>query len=242
MNTIHGAWVANLTWKEVENRISTGAAGILPVGAACKEHGLHLPMNTDQIQAEWLARQLAQTENVLVWPTVVYGYYPAFTDYPGSCTLQNETFTQMIREILATVINSSVRHILIINTGISTIAPLEQAINSPGCKNSVTVLNVYSGERFLQVQNNIQQQKQGGHADEIETSIMLAMAPEYVDMESAETGNAENIRGVLNRRDPDSPGYSASGVVGDPLLATADKGRQLCDAMLLDLVDLYRNL
>ena len=199
-------------------------------------------MNTDQIQAEWLAWQFAQTENVLIWPTVVYGFYPAFTDYPGSCTLHNETFIQMIREILETVINNNVRHILIINTGISTIIPLEQAVNFPGCKSRVTIFNVYSGKRFLQVQNNIEQQKQGGHADEIETSIMLAMAPEHVDMEFAETCDAEITQGVLNRRNPDSPGYSASGVVGDPLLATADKGRQLCDAMLLDLVDLYRNL
>lgn len=242
MNNIRGAWVANITWKEVENRVNTGAAGILPVGAACKEHGLHLPMNTDQIQAEWLARQLAQTEDILIWPTVVYGFYPAFTDYPGSCSLHNETFMQMIREILETVLSSGIRHIMIINTGISTITPLEQAIYFPGCKNRVTVFNVYSGVRFLQAQSNLQQQKQGGHADEIETSIMLAIVPECVAMESAETCNVKITRGVLNRRDPDSPGYSASGVVGDPLLATADKGRQLCDAMLLDLVDLFRTL
>lgn len=241
MNTIQGARVANLTWKDVENRINTGATGILPVGAACKEHGLHLPMNTDQIQAEWLAWQLAQTENILIWPTVTYGFYPAFTDYPGSCTLHNETFIQVIREILETIFNSGVSYIVIINTGISTVTPLEQAINIPDCQNRMAIFNVYSGKRFLQVQNNIEQQKQGGHADEIETSILLAIAPELVNMAPVETCNAEIPKGILNRRDPDSPGYSASGVMGDPTLATADKGRQLCDAMLFDLVSLYRN-
>jgi creatinine amidohydrolase len=236
------AWVANLTWREVEDRINAGAMGILPVAAACKEHGLHLPMNTDQIQAEWLARQLAQHENILIWPTVTYGYYPAFTDYPGSCTLQNETFIQLVGEILKSVINSRVRHILIINTGVSTIAPLGQAIIAPGCKNYVTLFNVYSGKRFLQVQNNIEQQKNGNHADEIETSIMLAIAPEYVDMKLAETCYVEITQGILNRQDQDMPGYSASGVIGNPNLATVDKGRQLCEAMLQDLDDAYRNL
>ena len=242
VKTIRAAQVANLTWKEIENRINTGATGILPVGAACKEHGLHLPMNADQIQAEWLARQLAQTENILIWPTVNYGYYPAFTDYPGSCTLQNETFMLMTREILESVINSGVRHILVINTGISTMTPLAQAIDCPGLENRVTLFNVYSGKRFLQVQNMIEQQMRGGHADEIETSIMLAIAPQYVDMASVEECNAEYTRGVLNRRYPDRPDYSASGVLGNPALATAEKGRQLCDAMLFDLADLYRNL
>lgn len=240
MNTVQGAWVANLTWREVETRISTGATGILPVGAACKEHGFHLPMNTDQIQAEWFAWQLAHTENILIWPTVTYGFYPAFTDYPGSCTLHHETFMQFVREILETIIYSGVSYVVIINTGISTIKPLEQAINFPVCKNRVTLFNAYSGKRFLQVQNDIEQQKHGGHADEIETSIMLAIAPEHVDMKSIDSCKAGIARGVLNRRDPDSPGYSASGVVGAPALATVEKGRQLCNAVLFDLLDLYR--
>ena len=239
---VQGALVANLTWKEIEKRINSGTTGILPVGAASKEHGLHLPMNTDQIQAEWFAWQLAETENVLIWPTVVYGYYPAFTDYAGSCTLHTGTFTQMSREILESILHSGTSHVLVINTGISTIPPLEQAIDCPVCKNRVTLFNAYSGRQFLQVQNSIQQQTNGGHADEIETSIMLAIAPDRVDMNLADTCITKTSSGVLSHRDPDSPRYSASGVVGDAVLATVEKGRQLCDAILLDLVHTYRNL
>lgn len=242
METKRGAWVANLSWKEVENRISTGAAGILPVGAASKEHGLHLPMNTDQIQAEWFAGQLAGAENILIWPAVTYGYYPAFTEYAGSCTLDSATFTKMIREILESILHSGIRQVLVINTGISTIPPLEQAINSPACKSRVSLFNAYSGRQFIRVQNKIQQQKNGGHADEIETSIMLAIAPEHVDMDLAGTCITKSSRGVLTHRQPDSPRYSASGVVGDAVVATAEKGKQLCDAILLDLVNTYLHL
>ena len=81
-----GAWVAGITWRDIADRVCAGAIGILPVGAACKEHGLHLPMNTDQLQAEWLAEHLAQKDNVLIWPTLTYGSYPVFVDYPGSCS------------------------------------------------------------------------------------------------------------------------------------------------------------
>ena len=76
--------IEQLTWDEVARRLENGAPAILPIGAAAKEHGFHLPMNTDRIQAEWLAARLADRVDALIWPTVVYGYYPAFTDYAGS--------------------------------------------------------------------------------------------------------------------------------------------------------------
>jgi creatinine amidohydrolase len=237
-----GTWVADRTWKEVESQIKTGAIGILPVAAACKEHGLHLPMNTDQIQADWLVRQLASTENILIWPTVTYGFYPLFTEYPGSCTLQNETFSQMICEILETIIHSEIRHVLIINTGISTIAPLEHTVLKSAVEGNVTLFNVYSGNHFQQAQNKLQQQKLGQHADEIETSIMLAIAPECVDMSFAEPCNVIIKPGPLNRMNPDQPNFSASGVIGNPSLATVEKGRQLSAAMVLDLVDLCQSI
>ena len=50
-----GAFAAHLSWPEVERRIKAGAVTVLPVGAACKAHGPHLPMNTDLLQADWLA-------------------------------------------------------------------------------------------------------------------------------------------------------------------------------------------
>jgi creatinine amidohydrolase len=45
--------VEHLNWDEVRSRIENGAAAILPIGAAAKQHGFHLPMNTDRVQAEW---------------------------------------------------------------------------------------------------------------------------------------------------------------------------------------------
>ena len=79
--------IENLTWDEVSRRIAQGAAAILPIGAASKQHGFHLPMNTDRVQAEWLATQIAARIDALIWPTLAYGYYPAFVEYAGSASL-----------------------------------------------------------------------------------------------------------------------------------------------------------
>ncbi len=67
-------FIERLTWDEIAQRVGAGAVAILPIGAAAKEHGFHLPMNTDRIQAEWLAAKMADRFDALIWPTVSYGH------------------------------------------------------------------------------------------------------------------------------------------------------------------------
>src|ERR1700732_1624116 len=92
MQNAHGHLVERLSWDEVACRIGNGAASILPIGAGAKEHGFHLPMNTDRIQAEWLAAKIAERVDALIWPTVTYGYYPAFFEYSRSASLSGSLF------------------------------------------------------------------------------------------------------------------------------------------------------
>src|SRR5258708_20801292 len=98
---IGGKFIERLSWDEVARRIEGGAAALLPVGAAAKQHGFHLPMNTDRIQAEWLAARVADRIDAVIWPTVSYGYYPAFVDYAGSASLSAPTFESLIQELAA---------------------------------------------------------------------------------------------------------------------------------------------
>src|ERR1700730_1452324 len=77
-------FIERLTWDDVGRRIAGGSAAILPIGAAAKQHGFHLPLNADRIQAEYFAARLTERVDALVWPTVTYGYYPAFVEYAGS--------------------------------------------------------------------------------------------------------------------------------------------------------------
>jgi len=233
-----GAFVAQLSWPGVERRIEAGAVAVLPVGAASKEHGPHLPMNADFLQAEWLAAALVQRTDVLVWPTVAYGHYPAFTDYPGSISLARETFQHMVQEILEDIHRAGVRTLLLLNTGISTIGPLQAATDAMAETLRTELVNVYAGPHYRRLIQIIEEQPRGGHADELETSILLAIGAEHVALEQAETWTppAMAVRGPFSRNDPDNPCYSPSGVWGDPKLASAEKGRRLLAAMVKDLL------
>jgi creatinine amidohydrolase len=229
--------VANLTWDEVERRIADGALAILPVGAGAKEHGWHLPMQTDQIQAEWLAARLAERFDALVWPTLTYGQYPAFVAYAGSCSLSSDVFIALVRDIAMSLLGFGPR-LLIVDTGISTIAPIDKAIARLDDKDRVLHLKVHDGPRYRDAALRLATQVHGTHADELETSRMLALAPELVVMARAEASPATApVRGPMQHADPDGANYSRSGSIGDPTAATREKGEALLAAMVADMTE-----
>ena len=239
MNSSH--LVAELAWPEVKAYLERGYLAVLPIGAACKEHGHHLPMNTDFIQAEWLAQQTSLLCPSLIWPIMSYGFYPTFVEYPGSCSISEETFGQSIHDILQSILRAGANRIMILNTGISTVRPLENMLGELNKHKQIILFNVYSGSNFTNAVNEIEQQAVGGHADEIETSIMLTLVPDKVDMTKAKNFDTELVAGPLNPNDPDKPNYSPYGVIGDARLATIEKGEILTKAILADLAELIKN-
>ncbi|MBR0751462.1 creatininase family protein [Bradyrhizobium jicamae] len=229
-------FIAHLTWNEVARRIAAGNPAILPIGAAAKQHGFHLPLNTDQVQAEWFAAKLAARIDALIWPAVTYGHYPAFVAYSGSASLSSSTFEAMVQEIAAGILRHGCELLFVLNTGISTLAPVERALEQLGSR-KVSHLRIYDGPRYRHVREELCQQSHGSHADELETSLMLALAPGLVDMARAEASPAvpRDTPGRLTPTNPASPNYSRSGSYGDPTLATLAKGEALLSAILDDL-------
>ena len=233
------AFVSGMTWAELAAGLARGAVAIMPVGAGAKQHGLHMPMATDQIQAEWFAGQLAKKIDALIWPALTYGYYPAFTAYPGSVSLTASTFEALVLEIAEGLIEFGARRIVILNSGLSTIAPIDRALCRVTEPSRVRHLRIYDGPRFRDAVARVAEQTYGSHADEIETSIMLAIAPGHVDMakgqDSPPPRSGGPVDGPLSRTDITSPNYSASGSFGMPTLASREKGLILTAAILADL-------
>ncbi len=234
--------VARLSWDEVAARIQAGAAAVLPIGAGAKEHGFHMPMETDRIQADWLAGVVCQNVDALAWPTLTYGFYPAFVNYAGSVSLSRRTFSLTVREIIEGVARFGARQILVIDTGISTLRPVADAIESSGHAGLTHHLRIHEGPRYRETAARLCEQAEGSHADELETARMLALAPGSVNMGRAVAsppgkGGAD---GPLNPYDPESPNYSPSGSWGDPTLATREKGQALLEAMATDVAEMAR--
>jgi creatinine amidohydrolase len=229
--------VEQLTWDEVARRIDNSATAILPIGAGAKQHGFHLPMNTDRIVAEALAARIADRIDGLIWPTVGYGTYPAFVDYPGSISLSAPVFEALIEEIASGILGYGCRVLLVLDTGISTLGPIDHALARLGNPDALH-LKIHDGPHY-RAAAELARQSHGSHADELETSLMLALAPDLVNMSRAEASPAltHEVPGPLTRRDSASPNYSRSGSFGDPTLATRAKGEILLAAMVDDMVE-----
>lgn len=220
--------VAGMTWDAVEARLSEGAPALLGIGAAAKEHGLHLPMNTDAIQAEWLCQEVSSRTGALWWPPLTLGYYPAFTDFPGSITLSLQTFMTLLREVALEILQWKPNSLFVLDTGVSTLKPAAEALKD--IDNAFHV-PVYNGRRYRQVAAQLAEQTIGSHADELETSFMLAIAPDTVDMNRAVASPPGEIHGALTRQNAPSGSY------GDPTLASLEKGKRIARAKIEDAVE-----
>ena len=235
--------VGHLTWDEVARRLALGAAAILPVGAGAKQHGLHLPMMTDQLVVEHFAAVLADAwlkqMDVLVWPTLTYGYYPAFIAYPGSVSLSANVFEQLIGDALAALLASGARHVVVLDAGLSTRRPIERAIAARPSPTAASRLGLFDSPQVLEAVQSLQRQPYGSHADEIETSVMLALFPGRVEMARAVASPVSKggpQAGPLDPTDPASENYAPSGSFGDPTLASVATGNALVAAITADLI------
>jgi len=89
----------DLTWVETEKALKDYQVVMIALGARTKEHGPHLPLKNDYVMAEELKKQVMEQVPVAVLPTLQYGYYPSFLEYPGSVSLRAETFTNIVVDI-----------------------------------------------------------------------------------------------------------------------------------------------
>ncbi|MEM7405261.1 MAG: creatininase family protein [Pseudomonadota bacterium] len=227
-----GSCVAEHDWTFIAAGLEAGLRPVLPIGAAAKEHGWHLPVCTDAVQADWLGSALAARWPVLVWPTLTYGHYPAFLDYPGSTSVPAEAFTASVAAILDSIAPYHQIPALLLNTGISTIAPLDALVESRG--DSTLVVHTNRGPDASRTRAMLCSQCHGGHADEAETSVMLAIAPDRVALERAQPWDESLGSGPLSRT-PGPRTYTPTGVMGRPDLATRHVGQQLLAAVLIDV-------
>lgn len=236
-----GTLLENLTWIEAEKVLNENTVVVIPRGAAAKEHGPHLKLKNDWLIAEYLKQRVLAEADVVIAPTVNYNFYPAFLEYPGSTSLRLETARDLIVDICKGLARFGPKRFYVLNTGVSTLRALKPAAE------------VLAGEGILlhytdilkvlgPVEKAVGKQEGGTHADEIETSMMLYMAPETVNMKKAAKDYHPSDKPGLTR-DPNGKGvYSATGIYGDATLATRAKGKIITNALVAGILNEIQEL
>ncbi|XHS76500.1 creatininase family protein [Burkholderiaceae bacterium UC74_6] len=228
-----------MSWVEARAALTPQTVVVIPLGAESKEHGPHLPLNTDFRQAEYYKQRVLAAADVVVAPTVNYSFYPNFVEYPGATSLSLGVSRDMLLEIVRGLASFGPRRFYVLNTGVSTNRPLAQVRARLAAEGIALAYLDPIGPRVKATESQVETQQEGAHADEIETSMMLDIDASIVDMSKATVEylpRKANARGIWSL-DPKSPLYNPSGIYGDATRATAAKGRFINDAKVRVMLD-----
>ncbi len=217
------------TWVDVERKLAAGnAVAILPVGAQ-EQHGPHLALATDTIMATGLAERLAAELDALLLPALPYGETWTTAGWKGTISISFTTLVALVTDIGASLAHQKVAALVLVNGHFGNSAPLEQAARALITQHNLpTMILNYPGieQAAAAVCESTPAAPGFYHADEVETSVVLALRPDAVQMEHAQPEYPQfpPTFGITPLR---LDTFNQSGVFGDPRLATAAKGEQL---------------
>ena len=221
------AW-SDLSWPEVAATVARQPFALLPFGAV-EEHGPHLPLGTDAYAARELAALIADRADLLELPVMPYGQVWSLEHFDGSLSVSDATLVQLVVELAGGLERAGIRGLVLLSAHLGNAAALKKATRVLEERGGIPAIALtYPG--LAAVSARVREAPESHpaimHADELETSIMLALAPEHVRMD----------RAVAEY--PDYPAHfdvaairwsevSDTGVFGDATAASAQKGQQI---------------
>jgi creatinine amidohydrolase len=248
--------IYEMTWRDVEALLASGCtSAIVPMGQVA-QHGPHLPLGSDAIQARELSRRIVARlgqdgHPMLLGPTVPFGHSPTHHRFPGTVELEPETLALVIRDIGRSLVHQGFDHLVLLCCGGGNWAAVENAayhLWRDGAK--VFVLGYFEAMSAVSAPHldGPGRGEHDGHAAELETSCVLAVAPGLVDMSLALNHQSPEYRELaelpftgfnfneLSRAAGlwDVRALGDNGVWGNATLGTAEKGERL----LSDAADL----
>jgi creatinine amidohydrolase len=251
-----------LTWPEINEAIEGNQVCILPCGAV-EQHGDHLPLDVDLVCPAEIARGTGERmpDKVLVLPTVSYGYTGHVMDFPGTINTHYETFIRQVLDITKSLAYHGFKKIILLNGHGSNMPNLDLAARRTNLETDAECLLIAWWHLLTIDKNFLSNWREstfpGGfsHACELETSLYLYLAEDDVRRDKI-----KNHISTLNDGNPyiwtdllaKGPAamvswtstYSPRGVMGEPELATPEKGKLVyreAVQQLSGIVDFFRD-
>jgi creatinine amidohydrolase len=219
-----------MSWPEIEAGLRQIKTVILPVGAT-EEHGPHLPIFADTIQAIEIAKEAARRCDIFVAPPVHYGVCRSTRRFPGTITLEHDSLRAFIHDLLLSFYESGFRRVLILtgHAGGQHLSALESACQQAvsECDFRVSLVSL-----FDLIDHKAVETPGDGHSGEIETSLMMFIRKDLV--RGTPDGNfpvrprflvLRNVRHLMG-----------NGIMGDPSKASIEKGREFFEMAVLGVI------
>ncbi len=238
-------WFDELSMKEVKKAAKAGKVVIIPVGSV-EEHGDHLPLCTDSVQPEYVALEAAKKTKCLVAPPLKYGVCNSTRNFPGTISIGFESLYGIIRDILEEFIRNWFMRILVLSghAGQAHMAALrlaaQEAIwhhNRESLEKKLRIM-VCSDYDFAYELKGKYFNEKDGHAGTIETSRVMAIRSDLIKRKGKKSFPEFPRFEIV--ADPER--YFPSGVIGDPTVASARKGRMINEYVVREVIKLVEEL
>ncbi|HWO77446.1 MAG TPA: creatininase family protein [Bacillus sp. (in: firmicutes)] len=230
--------IINMTRDEVAAAIEEFPVAILPLGAT-EQHGHHLPLGVDIFLAESLSKIICEQTGAILLPSLPFGYSWVWRDIPGTVSLQQHHVEAVIKDIAHSLNRYGVKTLILVNGHDSNNSSMKYATRELLDEVDMDVIYLFYPDIQHVMKQYCDSETWHGmiHACEFETSLMLAVKPELVDMSKAVKEYPE--KPPLYGRSTMSLGdLSKSGVFGDATLASKEKGEKLLQIFADKMVEL----
>lgn len=243
----------HLTNPEATRAKDDGALLILPVGAV-EQHGDGLPLNTDNLRADYVADAVAErlTGRAFVLPPVPYGVSPHHSSFAGTVSLPPRLFIEVVTTIVHQLAAAGWTRLLVV-TGhggnVASLGVIQQDLlgSHPGFHFAFSPVSALAKNTH----KSMERSAVTGHSGESETAQVLAIDADAVDTPHLNPGalTLDDLgpRARLSRSKPPAIAvrfeeYAPNGVLGDPRTATIDQGKQILAEIVDTLVDYSESL
>ena len=229
-----------LSWERIASLRNAGMdMVILPVGAT-EQHGLHLPVGVDTFSARAVAEGVSARTGIPVLPALAYGCSLGHSKkWPGTLSLRPETLARLVFEIAEWVVAAGFKRLILLNGHVTNWAPLRCGLENirhsfPELRIALRSLWEISGEAH----HRYHQDAANFHANCAETSLMLALRPDLVDMGKA-TDEPDRSAQCFFAYTVDKE--SVHGGVGTPSAADVQQGKALLELCVEQLSEQLLN-
>jgi creatinine amidohydrolase len=227
-----------MSWPEVKAELEAGRDTVVIAFGATEQHGPHLPLATDALLGDHLARVVAERLDAFVAPTVRVGCSEHHLAFPGTLSVSEDTFHQLVGDLVRSLARGGFRRVVLLPTHGGNFRPLAAALEKLGPVEGTEVRAVTDlGALFAVAQTGQEEYGvpvgEGGlHAGEWETSMLMVIHPDLVHPDRGEpgyTGDMEQAVGAIFGEGVHS--VAPNGVIGDPTQASAEHGDRYWDVV-----------
>jgi len=239
-----------LSWPEVEEYLKKNDLVLFPTGST-EQHGKHIAEDNDAFTAFEIAMRVAEKTGVLIAPPMPFGNSVHHMRFPGSVTLTFRTLVNVYKEVCKSLLHHGFEKIVIMNGHGGNNNAISQALREVKEETGKTVysLMVFPSSRGFGAESvEILEQDGGGHACEMETSIALHLN-QRVLIEKAEKWKPPASQTEFGRKYGRKIGTARDfheiteiGSLGDPTLATEEKGKKMVEAVVNDIAAFINDL